>query len=85
MLEMRWIAAILQLHSQVTVLFGNVIIKRENIRRFDLLALFHYLIESPSYLSPFNIITEHLNVILQYFSSSLSTNLTCNQGHLIIL
>ena len=31
MLEMNWINAILQLYSQVTDLFGNVIVKRINI------------------------------------------------------
>ena len=34
MLEMSWITAILQLYSQVTDLFGNVIVKRINIRLF---------------------------------------------------
>ena len=36
MLQMSWITAILQLYSQVTDLFGNVIVKRINIRLFDL-------------------------------------------------
>ena len=44
MLEMSWITAILQLFSKVTDLFGNVIVKRINIRLFDLLALFHYIL-----------------------------------------
>ena len=44
MLEMSWITAILQLYSQVTDLFGNVIVKRINIRLFDLLAKFHYIL-----------------------------------------
>ena len=47
MLEMSWITAILQLYSQVTVLSGNVIVKRINIRLFDLLALFHYILNLP--------------------------------------
>ena len=47
MLEMSWITAILQLYSQVTDLFGNVIVKRINIRLFDLLALFHYILNHP--------------------------------------
>ena len=52
MLEMSWIIAILQLYSQVTDLFGNVIVKRINIRLFDLLALFHYILNLPrSYIS----------------------------------
>ena len=47
MLEMSWITAILQLYSQVTDLFGNVIVKRTHIRNFDLLALFHYILSLP--------------------------------------
>ena len=47
MLEMSWITAILQLYSQVTDLFGNVIVKRINIRGFDLLARFHYILNLP--------------------------------------
>ena len=47
MLEMSWITAILQLYSQVTDLFGNVIVKCINIRLFDLLALFHYILNLP--------------------------------------
>ena len=35
MLEMSWITAILQLYSQVTDLFGSVIVKRLSIRPFD--------------------------------------------------
>ena len=37
MLEMSWITAIFQLYSQVADLLGNVIVKRINIRLFDLL------------------------------------------------
>ena len=47
MLEMSWITAILQLYSQVTDLFWNVIVKRINIRVFNLLALFHYILNLP--------------------------------------
>ena len=47
MLEMSWITAILQLYSRVTHLFGNVIVKPINIRLFDLLALFHYILNLP--------------------------------------
>ena len=44
---MSWIPAILQLYSQVADLFGNVIVKRINIRLFDLLARFHYILNLP--------------------------------------
>ena len=47
MLEMSWITAILQLYNQVTGLFGNVIVKRIHIRLFDLLAIFHYILNLP--------------------------------------
>ena len=47
MLSMSWITAILQLYSQVADLFGNVIVKRINIRLFDLLARFHYILNLP--------------------------------------
>ena len=47
MFEMSWITAILQLYSQVTDLFGNVIVKRINTRLFDLLARFHYILNLP--------------------------------------
>ena len=50
MLEMSWINAILQLYSQVTDHFGNVIVKRINIRLFDLLALLHYISNLPRIL-----------------------------------
>ena len=48
---MSWITAILQLYSQVTDLFGNVIVKRINIRLFDLLARFHYIMNLPRIFS----------------------------------
>ena len=51
MLEMSWITAILQLYSQVVDLFGNVIVKRINIRLFDLLARFHYILNLPRTLT----------------------------------
>ena len=44
---MSWITAILQLYRQVAELFGNVIVKRINIRLFDLLARFHYILNLP--------------------------------------
>ena len=47
MLEMSWITVILQLYSQVADLFGNVIENRINIRLFDLLARFHYILNLP--------------------------------------
>ena len=47
MLSMSWITAILHLYSQVADLFGNVIVKRINIRLFDLLARFHYILNLP--------------------------------------
>ena len=47
MLEMSWIAAFLQLYSQVADLFGNVIVKRINMRLFYLLARFHYILNLP--------------------------------------
>ena len=51
MLEMSWITAILQLYSQVADLFGNVIVKRINIRLFDSLARFHYILNLPRMVS----------------------------------
>ena len=50
MLQMSWITAILQLYSQVTDLLGNVIVKRINIRLFDLLARCHYILNLPRML-----------------------------------
>ena len=47
MLEMSWVTAIVQLYSQVADLFWNVIVKRINIRLFDLLARFHYILNLP--------------------------------------
>ena len=47
MLEMSWITASLQFDSQVTDLFGNVIVTRINMRVFDLLARFHYILNLP--------------------------------------
>ena len=50
MFKMSWIAAILQLYSQVADLFGNVIVKRINIRLFDLLPRFHNILNLPRIL-----------------------------------
>ena len=47
MSEISWITAILQLYSLVADLFGNVIVKRINIRLLDLLARFHYILNLP--------------------------------------
>ena len=47
MLEMSWITAILKLYSQVKDFLGNVIVKRINMRLFDLLAQFHYILNLP--------------------------------------
>ena len=47
MLQISWITAILQLYSQVIDIFGIVMVKRINIRLFDLLALFHYILNLP--------------------------------------
>ena len=52
MLEMSWITAILQLYSQVTDLFGNVIVKHINMRVFDTLARFHYILNLPRIPKP---------------------------------
>ena len=52
MLEMGLITASLQLYSQVAGLFGNVIVKRINIRLFDLLARFHYILNLPRKFKP---------------------------------
>ena len=48
MLEMSWITAILQLNSQVTDLFGNVIVKRMNMRVFLFIGTILLHMESPS-------------------------------------
>ena len=47
MLEMSWITANLQLFSKVADRFGNVIVKHINIRLFELLARFHYILNLP--------------------------------------
>ena len=47
MLEMSWITAIMQLYSQLADHLGNVIVKRINIRLFDILARFHYILNLP--------------------------------------
>ena len=47
MLEMSWITAILQVYSQVKDHFRNVIVNRTNIRLYDLLARFHYILNLP--------------------------------------
>ena len=47
MLEMSLITVISQLYSQVTDFLGNVIVKRINIRRFDLLTRRNYILNPP--------------------------------------
>ena len=47
MLEMSRITAILQMHSQLEDLFENEIVKRINIRLYDLLARFLYILNLP--------------------------------------
>ena len=49
MLEMSWITAILQLYSQVTDIFGNVIVKRV-YKTFWFIGTISLHIESPSYM-----------------------------------
>ena len=58
MLEMSWITAILQLYSQVTDSYWNVIVKRKNMRLFDLLARFHYILNLPRNEDNHNILDE---------------------------
>ena len=64
MLEMSWITAILQLYSQVTYLFGNIIVKCINIRLFDLLALFHYILHLPRNNHVLTEINKAIHVVL---------------------
>ena len=73
MLKMSWITAILQLYSQVTDLFGNVIVKRINIRLFDLLALFHYILNLPR-ISIFSVYTKS-QLIKFYLSIQCTLNI----------
>ena len=62
MLEMSWITAILQLYSQVADLFVNVIVKRINIRLFDLLARFHYILNLPRSAQELEIMSTNLKL-----------------------
>ena len=56
MLEMNWITAILQLHSQVTDLFGNVILKCINkYETFLFIGTISLHIESLSYIQYFQL------------------------------
>ena len=64
MLEMSWITVILQYYSQVTDLFGNVIVKRINMRFFDLLARFHYILNLPRTSIIYSIWSQFPKVIL---------------------
>ena len=74
MLEMSWITAIFQLYSQVADLLGNVIIfvKRINIRIFDLLARFHYILNLPRMSA--------LSMSGHLLSNATSTNLKKSNG-----
>ena len=65
MLEMSWITAILQLYSQVTDFFRNVILKRINMRLSDLLAQFHYILN----LSRINKGNSPVKTVLCFFAS----------------
>ena len=60
MLEISWITAILQLYSQVTDCFGNVIVKRINIRLFDLLARYLYILNLPRQVSLYTLSTWYM-------------------------
>ena len=80
MLEMSWITAILQLYSQVADLFGNVILKRINIRLVDLLARFHYILNLPRIISIENTM---LSLTMLWRRKMFLTKVTCN-GHLMI-
>ena len=68
MLELSWIIAILQLYSQVAELFGNAIVKRINIRLFDLLARFHYILNLP-----------HMNTLHHFYNGLLEKELVSGQ------
>ena len=67
MLQIRWITAILQLYSQVADLFGNVIVKHINIRLFDLLARFHYILNLPRSLVDYVLASQNLFPFVKEF------------------
>ena len=64
MLEMSWITAILQLYSQLTDLFGNLIVKRINMRVFDLLARFHYILNLPRNCKGLSLSTQIISFVV---------------------
>ena len=66
MLEISWMTAILQLYSQVADDLGNVIVMRIDIRLFDLLARFHYILNLPRSLiySQLHCVTCHVKILL---------------------
>ena len=79
MLQMSWITAILQLYSQVKGLFGNVIVKRINIRLFELLARFHYILNPPrimgkgkltNFLSQWGYLEKYTELFIDYIPLS---------------
>ena len=74
MLEMSWITAILQLYSPVADLIRNVIVKHINIRLFDLLARFHYILNLPRMFCYGSLLYRHL--ILHFFIQFLQTLLS---------
>ena len=67
MLEMSWITAILQLYSQVADLFGNVILKRINIRLFLFIGTISLHIESPSYVAFGGLFSRNFEIVLFAF------------------
>ena len=81
MLEMSWITAILQLYSQVTDLFGNVFVKRINIRVFDLLARFHYILNLPRNSFIYKKTLNHTKFYEVIFSTKI---LKKNETHFIL-
>ena len=80
MLEMSWITAILQLYSQVTDLFRNAIVKRINIRLFDLLARFHYIWNLPRILC----FLQSISIVNIAISCMGEMSVMCNIGDSIM-
>ena len=74
MLEMSWITAILQLYSKVADVFGNVIVKCINIRLFDLLARFHYILNLPRSFDSFIALHSTLSRLLHRLPKSFKAD-----------
>ena len=74
---MSWITAILQLYSQVADLFGNVIVKRINIRLFDLFARFHFILNLPRMCSTCLILVTVSVISWRKPSDSSQKSLSC--------